>query len=127
MAPTIAIPPSSNYTDKHQPMLLSSKKKTVTVSASLEMEELKKRNEELERELRESKEREDELMRQLSKAWERVRVAEEAEEMLCSQLGDLEVDAVEQARLFHSQISDLTSQLSRAQLLLPRSSSSSSS
>ncbi|OIV96897.1 hypothetical protein TanjilG_00479 [Lupinus angustifolius] len=86
--------------------------------------EMKKRNEELEKELKESKVREEEMKRKLHSAWERLRVAEEAEERLCSQLGDLEAEAVHQAREYHSQIVYLTEQLSRAQTLVHKSDSS---
>ncbi|KAL2339517.1 hypothetical protein Fmac_007457 [Flemingia macrophylla] len=89
--------------------------------------ELKKRNEELEKALRESKEREEQMKRQLQSAWERLRVAEEAEERLCSQLGDLEAEAVHQARDYHARIVSLMDQLSRAQTLLLNSNASSSS
>lgn len=80
--------------------------------------ELKKRNEELEKELKESKEREEQMKRQLQSVWERLRVAEEAEERLCSQLGELEAEAVYQARDYHGRIVSLMEQLSRAQSLL---------
>ncbi|KAK7282469.1 hypothetical protein RIF29_11277 [Crotalaria pallida] len=86
--------------------------------------ELKKKNEELEKELRESKEREEEMRRKLQSAWERLRVAEEAEERLCSQLGELEAEAVQQARDYHAQIVYLTEQLSRANNLLHKTGSS---
>ncbi|PON31470.1 hypothetical protein TorRG33x02_205290 [Trema orientale] len=79
---------------------------------------LKKRNEELEQELRRSQEREEEMKTELVKAWRRLRVAEEAEERLCSQLGELEAEAVDQARSDHARIVSLMDQLSRAQQLL---------
>ncbi|KAK7317052.1 hypothetical protein RJT34_00965 [Clitoria ternatea] len=87
--------------------------------------ELKKRNEELEKELRESKEREEQMRRELQRAWERLRVAEEAEERLCSQLGELEAEAVSQARDSHARIASLMNQLSRAQNLLHKGGASS--
>ncbi|XP_027338856.1 protein RESPONSE TO LOW SULFUR 2-like [Abrus precatorius] len=80
--------------------------------------ELKKRNEELEKELRESREREEQMKRELQNAWQRLRVAEEAEERLCSQLGELEAESVHQARDYHARIVSLMDQLSRAQNLL---------
>ncbi|MBA0553984.1 hypothetical protein Golob_013119, partial [Gossypium lobatum] len=43
-------------------------------------EELRKRNQELEKELKESREREEQMRKELRKMWERLRVAEEAEE-----------------------------------------------
>ncbi|CAI8598660.1 unnamed protein product [Vicia faba] len=80
--------------------------------------ELEKRNQGLEKELKESKEREEEMRRQLHSTWERLRVAEEAEERLCSQLGELEAEAVYQARDYHDRIVSLMEQLSHAQSLL---------
>ncbi|GLU12131.1 hypothetical protein SLE2022_288370 [Rubroshorea leprosula] len=80
-----------------------------------EDEELRKRNGELERELKESKEREEMMMKELQRAWERLRVAEEAEERLCSQLGDLEAESVQLARDSNARIIALTDQLSQAQ------------
>ena len=88
---------------------------------------LKKRNEELEKELRRSQEREEQMKAELIKACERLRVAEEAEERLCSQLGELEAEAVDEARSYHARIVSLVDQLSRAQQLLQASSSSAKS
>ncbi|KAE9604083.1 hypothetical protein Lal_00002240 [Lupinus albus] len=85
--------------------------------------ELKKRNEQLEKELKESKEREEEMKRKLQSAWESLRVAEEAEERLCSQLGDLEAETLDLARDYHAKVALLTEQLSRAQTLLNKSGS----
>ncbi|GAB2228515.1 hypothetical protein Droror1_Dr00022636 [Drosera rotundifolia] len=78
-----------------------------------EVELLKKRNEELERELKQSLMREETMRRELEKAWERVRVAEEAEERLSSQLGELEAEAVDQARSFQARLLVLMGQLSQ--------------
>src|ERR1051325_9596863 len=72
--------------------------------------ELKKKNEELEKELKESKEREEQTRRQLQITRERLRVAEEAEERLCSQLGELEAESVYHARDYHDRIVSLTDQ-----------------
>ncbi|ONI25829.1 hypothetical protein PRUPE_2G322300 [Prunus persica] len=83
---------------------------------------LRKRNEELEIELRKSQEREERMKAELQKARERLRVAEEAEERLCSQLGELEAEAVDQARTDHARILALMNQLSQAQRLLQASS-----
>ncbi|TKY73983.1 hypothetical protein E2542_SST02742 [Spatholobus suberectus] len=87
--------------------------------------ELKKRNEELEKELRESREREEKMKRELQSAWERLRVAEEAEERLCSQLGEFEAEAVCHARDYNARIVSLVDQLSRAQTLLLKTGASS--
>nr|BAM64850.1 hypothetical protein [Beta vulgaris] len=62
-----------------------------------DVEMMRKRNEELERELKESLIREEKMKVQLERVLERVRVAEEAEERLCLELGELEVEAVENA------------------------------
>ena len=85
---------------------------------SFEDQTLKRRNEELEKELRRSREREEEMRTELLKSWQRLRIAEDAEERLCSQLGELEAEAVDQARTYHAQIVSLVDQLSRAQQLL---------
>ncbi|MBA0553983.1 hypothetical protein Golob_013118 [Gossypium lobatum] len=50
--------------------------------------------------------------------WERLRVAEEAEERLCSQLGDLEAESVNQARAYNAHILSLMDQLSKGSNLL---------
>ena len=79
---------------------------------------LKKRNEELERALQKSLEREEMMKRELRSAFHRLRVAEEAEEHLCSQLGEVEAEAVEQARNYRLRMEALMEQLSLAQTLL---------
>ncbi|KAL9164266.1 hypothetical protein ABFS82_06G094800 [Erythranthe guttata] len=79
---------------------------------------VERRNEELEKELKNSMEREAGLKQELQRAWERLMVAEEAEEHLCSQLGDLEAEAADQAREYRAQIIILMEQLSVAQKLL---------
>lgn len=84
--------------------------------------ELKRWNEELEEEVRRSKEREQILRRQLQSVWERIRVAEDAEERLCSQLADLEADSLQQARHYHARILSLMDQLSLDRSLLNSSS-----
>ncbi|MBA0853070.1 hypothetical protein Goshw_013094 [Gossypium schwendimanii] len=81
-------------------------------------EELRKRNQELEKELKESREREEQMRKELRKMWERLRVAEEAEERLCSQLGDLEAESVNQARAYNAHILSLMDQLSKGSNLL---------
>ncbi|XP_040993066.1 protein RESPONSE TO LOW SULFUR 2-like [Juglans microcarpa x Juglans regia] len=76
---------------------------------------LRKRNEELERVLRKrNEEREEQMRKELQKAWERLRVAEEAEETLCSQLGELEAESVHQACEYNARLLSLIDQLSRA-------------
>lgn len=81
-------------------------------------EELKKRNEELERELEESLEREGKMKVELKRAREQLKVAEEAEERLCFQLGELEAEAMDQARTYRYRVLDLMERLEAAQKLL---------
>ncbi|KAL7230180.1 hypothetical protein ACSBR2_008658 [Camellia fascicularis] len=106
MAPTIAVAP-----------------KPLRFLEAAAEEVLRKRNEELERELKRSMEREEKMKQELQRTWERLRVAEEAEERLCSQLGELEAEAVDQARAYRSRILSLMDQLSAAQKLLSSSDS----
>ncbi|KAM1232430.1 hypothetical protein ACFX13_042987 [Malus domestica] len=94
---------------------------TKQLPAAEEEKLLRQRNEELERELRKSQEREERMKAELQRARERLRVAEEAEERLCSQLGELEAEAVDQARMDHGRILALADQLSHAQRLLQAS------
>ncbi|XP_050231259.1 protein RESPONSE TO LOW SULFUR 2-like [Mercurialis annua] len=75
--------------------------------------ELRKRNEELEKALKESKKREEEMRNELLKTWHRLRVAEDAEERLCSQLGELEAEALNQARAHNARVLFLMDQLSQ--------------
>ncbi|KAL4324266.1 hypothetical protein GQ457_11G032170 [Hibiscus cannabinus] len=88
---------------------------TVAVAAKTreEGEELRKRNQQLEKELRESREREEQMREELRRIWERLRVAEEAEERLCSTLGELEAEALNQARAYNAHIVSLMDQLSK--------------
>ncbi|XP_056159553.1 protein RESPONSE TO LOW SULFUR 3-like [Syzygium oleosum] len=83
-----------------------------------EQEKLRRRNAELERELRESREREEAAREELRRTSERLRVVEEAEERLCTQLGELEAEAVLQARAYHAHILSLADQLAQAQKFL---------
>ncbi|KAJ8554208.1 hypothetical protein K7X08_024886 [Anisodus acutangulus] len=106
MFSTIAVP--SSETNPHHR----------DISAVPESEVLRRRNEELEKELKKSIEREENMMQELQKTWERLRVAEEAEERLCSQLGELEAEAVDQARTYRTRVLHLMDQLSLAQKLL---------
>ncbi|KAH7538361.1 protein RESPONSE TO LOW SULFUR 3 [Ziziphus jujuba] len=92
------------------------------IKQNVDGEELRKRNEELESELKKSLEREEKMRAELQKAWHRLRIAEEAEERLCSQLGELEAESVDQARSYHGRIVTLMDQLSQAQQLLQASS-----
>ncbi|GKE73395.1 response to low sulfur 3-like protein [Tanacetum coccineum] len=91
----------------------------VPSTATVAQEEvLKRRNEELERELKRSLEREEKMKNELQKTWQRLRVAEDAEERLCSQLGELEAEAVDQARAYRERLVSLMEQLSVAQKVI---------
>lgn len=102
------------------PTLIASTPQTIakrSVDADREVV-LRRRNEELEKELKKSMEREENMKRELQRMYERLRVAEEAEERLCSQLGELEAEAVDQARSHRAHVLSLTNQLSVTQKLL---------
>ncbi|MCL7037913.1 hypothetical protein MKW94_006492 [Papaver nudicaule] len=86
---------------------------------------MRQRNEELESELQKSLEREEKMRAELEKTTERLYVVEEAEERLCSQLGELEAEALDHIRLYQDQIRSLNEQLSQAQSLLQSVNSSS--
>ncbi|KAF5190641.1 hypothetical protein FRX31_019772 [Thalictrum thalictroides] len=58
------------------------------------------------------------MRQELNKTTQKLRLVEDAEERLCSQLGDLEAEAVDQARLYHAQVTSLMQRLSQAQKLL---------
>ncbi|XP_057489773.1 protein RESPONSE TO LOW SULFUR 3-like [Actinidia eriantha] len=112
MAPTIAVATAQLQSHRQPP------------SAAADEEVLRRRNEELERELKSSLEREEKMKQELQRTWERLRVAEEAEERLCSQLGELEAEAVDQARAYRARLLGLMDQLSAAQKVLHASSAS---
>ncbi|XP_073131602.1 protein RESPONSE TO LOW SULFUR 3-like [Henckelia pumila] len=106
MAPSIAVASTAQTKPGHR------------LKAAEAEVELRRRNEELEMELKRSTEREERMREELVRAWKRVTVAEEAEELLCRQLGELEAEAVEQAREYRTQILELMRQLSYAKQLL---------
>lgn len=109
MAPTIPVPfPAQSKSYHHHDHS----------SDEASAEVLRKRNEELEKELKKSVEREEKMKEELQKAWRRLKVAEEAEERLCFQLGEFEAEAVDQARAYRARLSNLMEQLSAAQKLL---------
>ncbi|KAI3735497.1 hypothetical protein L6452_14996 [Arctium lappa] len=100
------------------PIITVQNHRTTTMTVSQEEEVLRRRNEELERELKKSLEREEKMKMELRKTWERVRVAEEAEERLCSQLGELEAEAMDQAVAYRERFVTLMEQLTAAQKLI---------
>ncbi|KFK27751.1 response to low sulfur 1 protein [Arabis alpina] len=77
----------------------------VTVSAS-EVEELRRKNGEMEKAV-------EDMKNEMIQLWRRTQVAEEAEERLCSQLAELEAESLDQARDYHSRIIFLMNELSR--------------
>ncbi|KAL1218190.1 Protein RESPONSE TO LOW SULFUR 2 [Cardamine amara subsp. amara] len=77
----------------------------VTVAAS-EVEELRRKNGEMEKAV-------EDMRKEMLQLWRRTQVAEEAEERLCSQLAELEAESLDQARDYHSRIIILMNELSR--------------
>ncbi|KAJ0968847.1 hypothetical protein J5N97_021724 [Dioscorea zingiberensis] len=110
MAPFIAVP--ENIGSKKQGM------GTLRRDGDHQIEEMRRRNEELEMELKKGMEREITMRAELERTKERLRLVEDAEEMLCSQLGELEAEAVLHARHYQLRIAELSAQLARAQSLL---------
>ncbi|XP_062200844.1 protein RESPONSE TO LOW SULFUR 3-like [Phragmites australis] len=79
-----------------------------------EAEEMARRNAELEREVAEATAREDRLRRELEAALARLAVAEEAEERLCVDLGELEAEALAQAVEYQEHVRALSERLAFA-------------
>ncbi|XP_008791681.1 protein RESPONSE TO LOW SULFUR 3-like [Phoenix dactylifera] len=86
--------------------------------AAADVEELRRRNSELEREAAEAREREVEARRELERTRERLRAVEEAEERLSVEIGELEAEAVVQARDYLLRIKALSDQLTTAHDIL---------
>ncbi|KAK1415094.1 hypothetical protein QVD17_30865 [Tagetes erecta] len=105
MAPSIAVSSVQNT-------------RSTTKTSAAEEEVLRRRNEELERELKQSLEREEKMKMEMKKMIDRLRVAEDAEERLCSQLGELEAEAVDQARTYRERLVTLMEQLSIAKKII---------
>ncbi|XP_010906627.1 protein RESPONSE TO LOW SULFUR 3 [Elaeis guineensis] len=101
---------------------LGLRKPAVAVAVE-EVEELRRRNEVLEREVRERQTREEEMRRELEMTRARLRAVEEAEERLCVQLGEIEAEAVVEARDYHRRIKVLSDELEEARRILGSSSS----
>ncbi|KAJ4952251.1 hypothetical protein NE237_029083 [Protea cynaroides] len=120
MAPSIAAlaAPPANRQELCSRCPPTKKGETKSVVAE---EALKERNQQLQRELKKSLEREEKMRKELQSTSQRLRAVEEAEERLCFQLGELEVEALEQARAYHAEIRSLMDQLSKAHKLLQAS------
>eukprot|EP01018_Ginkgo_biloba_P026360 Gb_25238 [translate_table: standard] len=84
----------------------------------LQIEELRSRNKQLEQQLKESQRHEKELRAQLEEMRIRLSTVEEAEERLCSQLGDLEAEAVEEAQSYNREFNSLQQRLRETENLL---------
>jgi len=98
----------------------------VTVDAGREAEEMRRRNAELERAVAEAAAREERLRRELEAALARLAVAEEAEERLCVQLGEMEAEAVTQAIEYQERVRALSERLAFADAVVRRPSGSGS-
>ena len=85
-------------------------------AAAEEAELLRRRNAELEREVAA-------LRAELGAARRRAETAEEAEERLCVQLGEAEVEAVEIARAYQGRVEELARELAAARRAAAASSS----
>ncbi|GLJ07147.1 hypothetical protein SUGI_0059660 [Cryptomeria japonica] len=121
MAPALA-----DFSFFSQPSILPAyKKKSAKEDLSvdieqLEIEALRSENLKLQRIVEESQRYKAELMADLEKVRMRLLMTEEAEEHLCSQLGELEAESVLQARDYNHQINSLKQQLAQMQDLLAR-------
>uniref|UniRef100_A0A0D9XLE4 Uncharacterized protein n=1 Tax=Leersia perrieri TaxID=77586 RepID=A0A0D9XLE4_9ORYZ len=100
---------------------------TATATATMDPKEVMRRNAELEKAAAEAAAREERLRRELEAALARLAVAEEAEERLCVQLGELEAEAAMQAVEYQQQVRELTDRLAFANDVLKSSGSCSSS
>ena len=76
-----------------------------------EAEEMRRHNSELEKAVAEAAAREERLRRELEAALARLAVAEEAEERLCVQLGELEAEFLEQAVEYQQHVKVLSERL----------------
>ncbi|KAL5231470.1 hypothetical protein ABZP36_030246 [Zizania latifolia] len=86
-------------------------KKVDAAMDAKEAEEVMRRNAELEKAAAEAAAREERLRRELEAALARLAVAEEAEERLCVQLGELEAEAVAQAVEYQQHVRELSERL----------------
>ncbi|XP_040383959.1 uncharacterized protein LOC121055511, partial [Oryza brachyantha] len=80
-------------------------------AAAMDASEAMRRNAELEKAAAEAAAREERLRRELEAALARLAVAEEAEERLCVQLGELEAEAVAEAVEYQQQVRELSERL----------------
>lgn len=83
-----------------------------------EMRELRLTNKRLLQQLEESRRQQAELGAELEETRIRLLTLREAEERLCSQLGEFEAESMEQARAYNQEILSLTQRLKHAERLL---------
>ena len=83
-----------------------------------EMRELRLKNRSLLQQLEENRRQEAELLAELEETRIRLLTAREAEERLCSQLGEFEAESVEQAQAYNQEMTSLTQRLKHAEYLL---------
>ncbi|KAB8113275.1 hypothetical protein EE612_052192 [Oryza sativa] len=98
------------------------RKVAVAAMDAKEAEEVMRRNAELEAAAAEAAAREERLRRELEAALAALAVAEEAEERLCVQLGELEAEAMAQAVEYQQQVRELSDRLAFADGVLRSSS-----
>lgn len=87
------------------------RKVAVAAMDAKEAEEVMRRNAELEAAAAEAAAREERLRRELEAALAALAVAEEAEERLCVQLGELEAEAMAQAVEYQQRVRELSDRL----------------
>jgi len=83
-----------------------------------EMRELRLINQRLLQQLEESRRQEAEMRAELEETRIRFLTVREAEERLCTQLGEFEAESVEQARAYNQEIISLTQRLKHAEHLI---------
>jgi len=83
-----------------------------------EMRELRLTNKRLVQQLEESRRQQAEMWAELEETRIRFLTVREAEERLCTQLGEFEAESVEQARAYNQEIVSLTQRLKHAERLL---------
>ncbi|GLJ07151.1 hypothetical protein SUGI_0059720 [Cryptomeria japonica] len=111
------------FSSSHSSIMWGQKKKKSMADPSVEIEKveieaLKCENMKLQRQVEESQRYEAKLMADLEKVRMKLFKSEEAEERLCSQLGDLEAESVLQAQDYNHHINSLKQQLAQMQHLL---------
>eukprot|EP01018_Ginkgo_biloba_P026358 Gb_25233 [translate_table: standard] len=118
MAPTLGFSDKIWSTNVFAVGNKSNGKHTTVDVEGLEIDQLKSHNWQLEQQLKESQRREKELRAQLEEMRIRLSTAEEAEERLCSQLGDMEAEAVEEAQSYNREFNSLQQRLREMENLL---------